>query len=78
MKSVVASLMSLLIVLGVNAQQKPHYTQYTVNPYIINPALAGIDNYTDLKMSVRDQWVGINGAPMTTYLTIQGPIGKND
>ncbi len=60
------------------AQQKPHYTQYVVNPYIINPALTGIENYTDLKMSVRDQWVGINGAPLTTYLTIHGPIGKKD
>lgn len=65
-------------VLMVNAQQKPHYTQYVVNPYIINPAITGIDNYTDLKMSVRDQWVGINGAPMTSYLTIHGPIGKKD
>ncbi len=60
------------------AQQKPHYTQYVVNPYIINPAITGIDNYTDLKMSVRDQWVGINGAPMTSYLTVHGPIGKKD
>ena len=60
------------------AQQKPHYTQYVVNPFIINPAITGIDNYTDLKMSVRDQWVGINGAPMTSYLTVHGPIGKKD
>lgn len=65
-------------VMLVNAQQKPHYTQYVVNPFIINPAITGIDNYTDLKMSVRDQWVGINGAPMTTYLTVQGPVGKKD
>ena len=60
------------------AQQKPHYTQYVVNPFVINPAITGIDNYTDLKMSVRDQWVGIKGAPMTSYLTIHGPIGKKD
>ena len=78
MKRVVNLLMLLLVVVSVNAQQKPHYTQYVVNPFILNPAFAGIDNYTDLKMSVRDQWVGINGAPMTTYLTIQGPIGKKD
>lgn len=73
---------TVAVVLGTvligNAQQKPHYTQYVVNPYIINPALTGIENYTDLKMSVRDQWVGIKGAPMTTYLTLHAPIGKND
>lgn len=61
-----------------NAQQRPHYTQYVINPFIINPAIAGIDNYMDLKMSVRDQWVGINGAPKTMYLTVHGPLGKND
>ncbi len=60
------------------SQQKPHYTQYLINPFIINPAIAGIDNYGDLKMSVRDQWVGINGAPKTTYLSIHAPLGKND
>jgi len=60
------------------AQQRPHYTQYVINPFLVNPALAGIDNYTDLKVGVRDQWVGINGAPKTTYITIQAPIGKGD
>jgi len=60
------------------AQQRPHYTQYILNNYILNPALSGIENYTDLKVSARDQWVGLNGAPRTAYLTIHGPIGKTD
>src|ERR1700744_2412644 len=60
------------------AQQKPQYTQYVLNEYILNPALSGIENYTDIKLSHRQQWVGLNGAPVTTYFTIQGPIGKKD
>lgn len=64
-------------VLG-KAQQQPQYTQYIINNYIINPALSGIENYTDVKISHRHQWVGIQDAPITTYLTIQGPIGKKD
>jgi len=60
------------------AQQKPEYTQYILNNYIINPALTGIENYTDIKISHRHQWVGLQDAPVTTYLTIQGPIGKKD
>src|SRR6266487_658276 len=60
------------------AQQRPHYTQYILNNYILNPALSGIENYTDLKISARDQWVGFNGAPRTVYLTIHGPLGKKD
>jgi type IX secretion system PorP/SprF family membrane protein len=60
------------------AQQKPEYTQYILNNYILNPALTGIENYTDVKISHRHQWVGLQDAPITTYLTIQGPIGKQD
>ena len=59
-------------------QQKPHYTQYILNQYIINPAISGIENYVDIKMSARDQWVGLNGAPKTAYITIHAPLGKKD
>jgi len=60
------------------AQQQPHYTQYVLNNFIINPAVAGIENYWDVKVSHRHQWVGLDGAPVTTYLTIQGPLKKSD
>ena len=60
------------------AQQQPQYTQYIINNYILNPALSGIENYTDIKISHRHQWVGIQDAPITTYITIQGPINKKD
>jgi type IX secretion system PorP/SprF family membrane protein len=61
-----------------HAQQKPHYTQYVLNQYIINPAITGIENYTDIKISHRHQWAGIDDAPVTTYFTIHTPIGKED
>lgn len=70
--------MMVLVVSFSFAQQKPHYTQYILNQYIVNPALTGIENYTDLKISHRHQWVGIQDAPVTTYLSIHGPIGKTD
>ncbi|RYZ27739.1 MAG: type IX secretion system membrane protein PorP/SprF, partial [Sphingobacteriales bacterium] len=35
--------------LGAGAQQKPHYTQYIMNQYILNPAITGIENYTDIE-----------------------------
>jgi len=44
----------------------------------LNPALSGIENYVDIKLSTRDQWVGLDGAPKTSYISIQGPIGKNN
>lgn len=68
----------LLFSATVSAQQKPIYTQYILNNYIINPAITGIENYTDVKISHRQQWTGIDGAPVTTYVSIQGPVGKKD
>jgi type IX secretion system PorP/SprF family membrane protein len=61
-----------------SAQQRPHFTQYILNNYILNPALSGIENYTDVKISGRDQWVGLQGAPRTIYLTVHAPLGKKD
>lgn len=68
----------LVFMVSLKAQQQPHYTQYIINQYIINPALTGIENYTDVKISHRHQWVGLQDAPVTTYLTIQAPLGKKD
>ncbi len=67
-----------MTVSAARSQQKPHYTQYILNQYIINPALTGIENYIDFKASHRHQWVGIQDAPVTTYFTIHGALGKSD
>jgi type IX secretion system PorP/SprF family membrane protein len=67
----------LLCATGI-AQQKPHYTQYVLNQYIINPALTGIENYVDIKVSHRHQWVGMQDAPITTYFTAHTALGKDD
>ncbi|WP_276483667.1 type IX secretion system membrane protein PorP/SprF [Paraflavitalea pollutisoli] len=61
-----------------DAQQLPHYTQYVLNNYILNPALAGIENYTDIRLSHRHQWSGLEGAPVTTYFTAHTPLKKDD
>ncbi|MFZ4058888.1 MAG: type IX secretion system membrane protein PorP/SprF [Ferruginibacter sp.] len=76
-KYVVLLLLSFCTVFA-NAQQKPHYTQYVLNNYVLNPALSGIENYTDIKIAHRHQWVGLADAPVSTYLTIHSPIGKKD
>lgn len=69
---------SVLTVLAtfVQAQQKPQYTQYVFNNYLLNPAVTGIENYVDLKAGYRSQWTGLEGAPVTSYLTINAPIGN--
>jgi type IX secretion system PorP/SprF family membrane protein len=59
------------------AQQIPQYTQYVFNSFLINPAVAGIENYTDLKFGYRKQWAGINGAPETGFISVNMPLGEN-
>jgi len=60
------------------AQAKPFYTQYILNNYILNPAVTGIENYAEIKLSNRNQWTGINGAPVTSYISAHAPLGKQD
>src|SRR6201996_3794333 len=62
---------------SVSAQQKPQYTQYVFNNYLLNPAVSGIENYTDVKAGYRSQWTGLEGAPVTSYITINAPLGQD-
>ena len=61
----------------VSAQQKPQYTQYVFNNLLLNPAVTGIENYIDLKAGYRSQWTGLQGAPVTSYLTLSAPFGSD-
>lgn len=65
-----------LTTIQVYAQEKPQFSQYMLNNYLLNPAVTGIENYTDLKAGYRSQWTGLNGAPVTSYLTINAPLGS--
>lgn len=57
------------------AQQRPQYTQYIFNNYLLNPALTGIENYTDFKAGYRKQWSGINDAPQTSFVAAHSSLG---
>ncbi len=70
-------LIFLLMAQLVDAQQKPQYTQYVFNNILLNPAVTGIENYFDLKAGYRSQWTGLQGAPVTSYLTFSAPFGSD-
>ncbi|MEJ7626935.1 MAG: type IX secretion system membrane protein PorP/SprF [Ferruginibacter sp.] len=78
MKKINIVLLFLFVYLGSSGQAKSSYTQYVLNNYILNPGVTGIENYTDIKLSYRNQWTGIDGAPVTTYFSIHAPVGKKD
>lgn len=58
-----------------HAQQKAQYSQYMFNNYLLNPAIAGIEDYADIKLGSRKQWVGVDGAPLSFYLSAHTKIG---
>ena len=66
----------LLSGFAVNAQQSPHYTQYMFNDFVINPAVAGVSDYYQIRTNHRFQWVGITDPPLTNSLSIYGPHAK--
>ena len=59
------------------AQQVPMYSQYIMNGFLINPSLAGRDGYTTVNLTVREQWIGLAGAPATFAASFQTRILKN-
>lgn len=66
----------IFLIAGVygSAQQLPQYSQYMLNEMAINPAVAGRDDFAEVRSNNRHQWLGITDAPRTYMLTLQGPI----
>ncbi|MFM7021414.1 MAG: PorP/SprF family type IX secretion system membrane protein [Flavobacteriales bacterium] len=67
------SAMALLLCFTAKAQQLPLYSQYMMNRFIINPAVAGTEDYFVASTNNRYQWAGITDAPRTHILSVQGP-----
>jgi type IX secretion system PorP/SprF family membrane protein len=59
------------------AQQVPMYSQYVMNGFLINPSFAGRDGYTTVNLTVREQWIGMTGAPSTYAVSFQTRILQN-
>jgi len=69
----------VLIVGGITAgytQQQPLYSQYMLNTFLVNPAVAGAEGLTAFHLTAREQWVGYNEGPSTYALSAQTRILK--
>lgn len=76
-KLLIAIFVFILFTSVVYSQQDPQYTQYMYNMNILNPAYAGSKEYTTIGILGRTQWVGVDGAPQTATMSINGPVGRN-
>lgn len=59
------------------AQQTPQSNVYSYNRFSINPAYSGASGCTEINFSHLNQWVRIEGAPLTSYLGVNTRLGKN-
>ncbi len=59
------------------AQQDPQYSQYLFNTLIINPAYAGYRETLNIDAIYRSQWQGMEGAPQTQSLIIDGSFSQD-
>ncbi|WP_210465240.1 PorP/SprF family type IX secretion system membrane protein [Rufibacter roseolus] len=71
-----AFLVLLLLTAPAWAQQRPQFSQYMINSYLLNPAITGIEDYTEVKIGTRQQWVGLEGAPKTYHISAHTPLNK--
>jgi type IX secretion system PorP/SprF family membrane protein len=71
-------LASLLFVSAFSyAQTNEIVGQYYQNLPAYNPAHTGMNNFLDVNLGFRQQWVGFNGAPRTMYLSAYGMRNAN-
>ena len=58
------------------SQQVPLYSQYMLNGFLLNPAVAGSEGYSAVNLTAREQWIGMSHAPGTYALSFQTRILK--
>ncbi|MDZ4751030.1 MAG: type IX secretion system membrane protein PorP/SprF [Flavobacteriales bacterium] len=73
----ISSLLILVMSLAMTsaAQQLFRRTQFPINSYLVNPAVAGTQSYSPIYASYRNQWAGFKGAPVT--YSVSGHTGLN-
>ena len=67
----ILTLLCSLSAVKLQAQQTPLTTQFMTNPFALNPAVAGTNNYFQVISNNRFQWVGFTDAPITSVF---GPV----
>lgn len=68
------TLLFVAICLLGSAQQLAQYSQYVFNQFSVNPAVAGSKDCLDMRLGYRQQWVGLEGAPVTGWVSMHGVI----
>lgn len=71
------SLLILIFSLNLYGQQIPISNQYSINKASIVPAFSGYNGNIESFLSYRNSWIGVNGAPSSALLNINGALSEN-
>lgn len=70
-------LLLLLLNKSGQAQQRFHSSLYNLNSYSLNTAYAGLDNCIEAYIDQKNQYIGIEGSPVNTYVQAHTRLGQN-
>jgi len=71
-------LMFLFFSVVCSAQQDSQYTQYMYNTISVNPAYAGSRGALSVFGLYRTQWIGLDGAPVTSTISVNTPLNNSN
>lgn len=74
----ILTIICAFILQSMYSQQDSQYTQYMYNTSLVNPAYAGSRETITAFLLHRNQWVGLDGAPVTNNFSINMPIGDSN
>ncbi|MEX1002804.1 MAG: type IX secretion system membrane protein PorP/SprF [Crocinitomicaceae bacterium] len=74
MKRIVTISVIVLLSFKMEAQQQHVFTNFLMNDYYYNPAIAGSKDVHYANIGFRSQWVGFDDAPVTIYGNYYGSI----
>jgi type IX secretion system PorP/SprF family membrane protein len=75
-RGILSGLLVMILSLQAFSQQVPLYSQYMLNGFLLNPAIAGAEGYTAVNLTAREQWIGFQDAPGTYALSFQTRVLK--
>lgn len=64
----------ILTLFSAKAQQPQVYNQFFMNPYMYNPAYAGVEGHAAIFVMYRDQWTNVEGAPQISHASFHVPL----
>ncbi|MEL6989252.1 MAG: PorP/SprF family type IX secretion system membrane protein, partial [Bacteroidota bacterium] len=76
MKNIYAIILFVFIACSANSQDRALYTQYFLNPALINPAYSGFnEDFSLLSFNYRNRWSTFPGSPHSYTFNYHTPVG---